>query len=45
MKVTFCILDALATLFFLISKNDIYTKDYSMIEEHRANLENTRIGK
>ena len=47
MKVTFCILDALATLFFffLISKNDIYTKDYSIHEEHRANLENTRIGK
>ena len=31
--------------FFLISKNDIYMKGYSMHEEHRANLENTRIGK
>ena len=31
--------------FFLISKNDIYTKGYSMHEEHRANLENTRKGK
>ena len=28
--------------FFLISKNVIYTKGYSMHEEHRANLENTR---
>ena len=28
--------------FFFISKNDIYTKCYSMREEHRANLENTR---
>ena len=28
--------------FFLISKNDIYTKGYSMHEEYRANLENTR---
>ena len=27
--------------FFLISKNDIYTKGYSMHEEHRVNLENT----
>ena len=25
--------------FFLISKNDIYTKVYSMHEEHRANTE------
>ena len=24
---------------FLISKNDIYMKDYSMHEEHRASLE------
>ena len=31
--------------FFLVSKNDIYTKGYSMHEEHRANLENTRKGK
>ena len=31
--------------FFLISKNDIYMKGYSVHEEHRANLENTRIGK
>ena len=29
-------------ILFLISKNDIYTKGYSMHEEHRANLENTR---
>ena len=28
--------------FFLISKDDIYTKGYSMHEEHRANAENTR---
>ena len=28
--------------FFLISKNVIYTKGYSMHEEHRANLKNTR---
>ena len=28
--------------FFLISKNDIYMKDYSKHEEHRANPENTR---
>ena len=28
--------------FFLISKNDIYTKGYSMHEEHGANQENTR---
>ena len=27
--------------FFLISKNDIYTKGNSMHEEHRANQENT----
>ena len=31
--------------FFLISKNDIYTKGYFVHEEHRANLENTRKGK
>ena len=31
--------------FFFISKNDIYTKGYSMHEEHRANRENTREGK
>ena len=31
--------------FFLISKNDIHTKGYSMHEEHRKNLENTRRGK
>ena len=31
--------------FFLISKNDIYTKGNSMHEEHRANRENTRKGK
>ena len=30
---------------FFISKNDIYTKGYSMHEEHRANRENTREGK
>ena len=29
-------------LFFLISKNDIYTKVYSMHEEHRANPKSTR---
>ena len=29
-------------IFFLVSKNVIYTKGYSMHEEHRANLENTR---
>ena len=28
--------------FFLISKNVIYTNDYSMHEEHRANPKNTR---
>jgi len=28
--------------FFLISKNIIYTKGYSMHQEHRANPENTR---
>ena len=27
----------LTIFFFLISKNDIYTKVYSMHEEHRAN--------
>ena len=31
--------------FFLISKDDIYTKGYSMHEEQGGNLENTRIGK
>ena len=31
--------------FFLISKNDIYTKGNSMHEEYRANRENTRKGK
>ena len=31
--------------FFLISKNDIYTKGNSMHEEHSANRENTRKGK
>ena len=29
-------------MFFFISKNDIYTKDCSMHEEHRASLESTR---
>ena len=29
-------------IYILISKNDIYTKVYSMHEEHRANPENTR---
>ena len=33
---------AIPIFFFLISKNDIYTKGYSMHEEHRANLEKTR---
>ena len=32
-------------IFFLISKTDIYMKGYSMHEEHRANLENTRRAK
>ena len=29
-------------IFFLISKKDIYTKDYSKHEEHRASPESTR---
>ena len=29
-------------IFFLISKKDIYTKDYFKQEEHRASLESTR---
>ena len=33
------------SFFFLISKNDIYTKGNSMHEEHKANRENTRKGK
>ena len=31
--------------FFFISKNDIYTKGYSMHEKHRANPKITRKGK
>ena len=33
---------AISFIFFLISKNVIYTNGYSMHEEHRANPENTR---
>ena len=39
------VLTGIFFFFFLISKDDIYMKGYSMHEEHRANLENTRIGK
>ena len=32
-----------AFFFFLISQNDIYTKVYSMHEEHRANPEKQEV--
>ena len=36
------ILNSQASFFFLISKNFIYTNDYSVQEKHKANPEKTR---
>ena len=36
------LVDVVKIFFFLMSKNVIYTKDYSMLEKHRPNSENAR---